>query len=75
MRNLHWILSHVVSVKFTVEILENFMSFSEYMNFKNVCKSAELETVYVFTVYDSKIATIQVRAEVDNRDIIINFRL
>ena len=51
LQNLHRILSHVVSVKFTVEILENFMSFSEYMNFKNVCKSAELETVYVFTVY------------------------
>ena len=58
-----------------VEISQNFVAFSEYMNFNNVCKSAELETVYVFTVYDSKIATIQARAEVDNRDIIINFRL
>ena len=28
-------LSYVVPVKFTVEILQNFMSFSEYMNFKN----------------------------------------
>ena len=27
-------LSYVVTVKFTVEILQSFVAFSEYMNFK-----------------------------------------
>ena len=29
-------LSHVVTVKSTVEISQNFVAFSEYMNFKNL---------------------------------------
>ena len=33
LRNLHSYLSYVVPVKSNVEILQNFVSFSEYMNF------------------------------------------
>ena len=32
-------LSYVVTVKSTVEILQNFVAFSEYMNFTIICMS------------------------------------
>ena len=47
MRNLHLILSYVLSVKSKVEISQNFVTFSEYMNFtKGQCisKATFLET-------------------------------
>ena len=34
LQNLHLTLSYVVAVKSEVEILKNFVAFSEYMNFK-----------------------------------------
>ena len=38
MRNLHLTFVYVVLVKSKVEILQNFVAFSEYMNFKSQCK-------------------------------------
>ena len=35
LRNVHLDLSYVVKVKSTVEISQNFVAFSEYVNFKN----------------------------------------
>jgi hypothetical protein len=35
LRNLHLTLSYVVPVKSKVEISQNFVAFSEYMNFSN----------------------------------------
>ena len=32
-------LSYVVTVKSTVEILQNFVAFSDYMNFKSLCNN------------------------------------
>ena len=34
-RNVHLDLSYVIKVKSTVEISQNFVAFSEYVNFKN----------------------------------------
>ena len=46
MRNLHHrFVLYVVPVKSTVEILQNFVGFSEYMNFKR--KSSFLNQMYI----------------------------
>ena len=41
MQNLHLILSYVVPVKSKVEISQNLVAFSEYMNFNSVFITAE----------------------------------
>ena len=54
-------LSYVVPVKSTVEILQNFVAFSEYMNYKSQCYDCRLLSVcpsYVVPV-KSKVEILQ----------------
>ena len=52
------VLSYVVPVKSKVEILQNYVAFSEYMNFKCkciVCINVPSELIWIYGAYNSSI--------------------
>ena len=71
-------LSYVVPVKFTVEISQNFLAFSEYMNFRPLpCSSAclcakkaqRLQNIQ-YTVKRSTAAALKLAAAADDHDVL-----